>query len=124
MRRSARRRRRALRPPTPQALRSPFETFRREPIPHLAMTIGVEGREGNSVQVYDPANGELKVLDSGNAVFSALAWRKDSSDLAALRSKKDKDFEGESNTVLAWKYLGPKKTIDAPAGKRIVGSRT
>ena len=91
---------------------------------HLAMTIGVEGREGNSVQVYDPANGELKVLDSGNAVFSALAWRKDSSDLAALRSKKDKDFEGESNTVVAWKYLGPKKTIDAPAGKRIVGSRT
>ena len=60
------------------------------------MTIGVEGREGNSVQVYDPARGELKVLDSGNAVFSALAWRKDSNDLAALRSVKNKDFEGES----------------------------
>jgi dipeptidyl aminopeptidase/acylaminoacyl peptidase len=90
----------------------------------LAMIVGVEGREGNSLQLYDPAKGELKVLDSGNALFSALAWRKESSDLAALRSKKDKDFEGESNIVLAWKDLGAKKTIEAAAGKRIVGSRT
>ena len=90
---------------------------------HLAMTIGVDGREGNSVQVYDPAKGELKVLDSGNAVFSSLAWRKDSSDLAAMRSVKNKDFEGESNTVLAWKDLGAKKTGEAEPTKRIVGSR-
>jgi dipeptidyl aminopeptidase/acylaminoacyl peptidase len=91
---------------------------------HLAMTIGVEGREGNSVQVYDPAKGELKVLDSGNAVFSALTWRKESGDLAALRSVKNKDYEGESQVVLAWKDLGAKKTGEAAAPKRIVGSRT
>src|SRR5215510_5730111 len=90
---------------------------------HVAMTIGVEGREGNSLQVYDPATGELKVLDSGNALFSSLVWRKESSDLAALRSKKDKDHEGESNLVLAWKNLGTKMTIEAAAAKRIVGSR-
>ena len=65
---------------------------------HLAMTIGVEGREGNAVQLFDPSRGELKVLDSGNAVFTALAWRKDSADLAALRSVKNKDYEGESYT--------------------------
>src|SRR5262249_7857908 len=80
-------------------------------------------REGNSLQVYDPASGVLRVLDSGNAVFSALSWRKESTDLAALRSKKDKDFDGESNILLAWKGLGPKQTVEAAGGKRIVGSR-
>jgi dienelactone hydrolase len=89
----------------------------------LAMTIGVDGREGNAIQVFDPARGELKVLDSGPAVFTALAWRKGSADLAALRSKKDKEFEGESYTALAWKDLGAKLTAEAPAAKRVVGSR-
>src|SRR5689334_15827663 len=49
----------------------------------LALTIGVEGRVGNALQVFDAARGELKVLDSGSSVFTGLAWRKDSSDLAA-----------------------------------------
>jgi dienelactone hydrolase len=91
---------------------------------HLAMTIGVEGREGNAVQLFDPTRGELKVLDSGNAVFTALAWRKDSADLAALRSKKDKDYEGESYSVLAWKNLGAKTVGEVAAAKRVVSSRT
>ena len=55
---------------------------------NLAMTIGVEGRTGNAIQVFDPKAGSLRVLDSGPAVFTALAWRKESSDLAALRSVK------------------------------------
>src|ERR1700730_14295127 len=88
------------------------------------MTVGVEGRAGNALQLFDPARGELKVLDSGPAVFAALAWRKDSADLAALRSKKDSAYEGESYTILAWKNLGEKRTTDAPTGKRIVESRT
>ncbi len=91
---------------------------------HLAMTIGVEGREGNAVQLFDPTKGELKVHDSGNAVFTALAWRKDSADLAALRSKKDKDYEGESYSVLAWKNLGVKTVGEVAAPKRVVLSRT
>jgi dipeptidyl aminopeptidase/acylaminoacyl peptidase len=91
---------------------------------HLAMTIGVEGREGNAVQLFDPTRGELKVLDSGNAVFTALAWRKDSADLAALRSKKDKDYEGESYSVLAWKNLGVKTVGEVAPPKRLVASRT
>jgi dipeptidyl aminopeptidase/acylaminoacyl peptidase len=90
---------------------------------HLAMIIGVDGREGNAIQLFDPATGALRVLDSGNAVFSSLAWRKDSSDLAALRSVKNKDYEGESRTVLAWKNLGTKAAGDVAAPKRIVGSR-
>ena len=90
---------------------------------HLAMTIGVEGREGNAVQLYDPATGALRVLDSGNAVFGDLVWRKDSSDLAALRSVKNKDYEGESNLVLAWKNLASRRAGEVAAPKRIVGSR-
>ncbi len=91
---------------------------------HLAMTIGVEGREGNAVQVYDPSRGELKVLDSGNAVFTALVWRKDSADLAALRSVKNKDYEGETYIPLAWKNLGTKTAGEVAAPQRVVASRT
>jgi dipeptidyl aminopeptidase/acylaminoacyl peptidase len=90
---------------------------------HLAMTIGVDGREGNAVQLYDPATGALRVLDSGNAVFSSLVWRKDSSDLAALRSLKNPAYEGESHVALAWKNLAPTRTGEVAPPQRIVGSR-
>src|SRR5262249_37083109 len=76
-----------------------------------------------AIQLYDPATGALRVLDSGNAVFSSLVWRKDSSDLAALRSVKNKDFEGESHVVLAWKNLAATRTGEVAPPKRIVGSR-
>jgi dipeptidyl aminopeptidase/acylaminoacyl peptidase len=91
--------------------------------PNLAMTIGVEGRTGNAVQLYDPRTGSLRVLDSGPAVFTALSWRKESNDLAALRSVKKDGFDGESYTVLAWKGLGETKTVKVEAPKRIVSSR-
>ena len=37
---------------------------------NLAMTVGVEGRTGNAIQVFDPKAGSLRVLDSGPAVFT------------------------------------------------------
>jgi len=90
----------------------------------IAMTIGAEGRAGNGLNVFDPAKGDLKIMDSGQAIFTGVAWRKDSSDLAALRSRKDGQYEGESYTVLAWKNLGEKRFTDAPVGKRVVAART
>jgi dipeptidyl aminopeptidase/acylaminoacyl peptidase len=90
---------------------------------NLAITIGVEGRTGNAIQIFDPASGSLKVLDSGPALFTALTWRKESSDLAALRSMKQDGFEGESYTALAWKNLGDKRTAGVSAPKRIVTAR-
>ena len=64
---------------------------------NLAMTIGVEGRTGNAIQIVRSEDRDrCSVLDSGPAVFSALTWRKDSNDLAALRSVKQDGFEGES----------------------------
>lgn len=89
----------------------------------LAMTIGVEGRAGNAVQVFDAARGELRTLDSGPSVYTGLAWRKDSADLAVLRSKKDAAYEGESYSALAWRDLVEKRTGDIAAPQRIVGSR-
>jgi len=89
----------------------------------LAMTIGVENRVGNALQIFDPKSGLLKVLDSGPALFAALSWRKDSSDLAALRSVKQDGYEGESYIALAWKNLGEKHTTKIDAPKRIVPSR-
>ena len=44
----------------------------------LAMVVHAEGDLGRSVQLYDPATGLLRVLDSGGASYSGLAWRKDS----------------------------------------------
>lgn len=90
---------------------------------HLAMIIGAENRVGNGVQLFDAAASTLKVLDSGNASFSNLTWRKDSSDLAALRSKRDRAYDGDSHIVLAWQNVAAKKTADVPAPQRIVSSR-
>jgi dipeptidyl aminopeptidase/acylaminoacyl peptidase len=90
----------------------------------LAMTIGVEGRTGNAVQVFDPKSGSLRVLDSGAALFTGLAWRKDSNDLAALRSFKQDGYDSESYAVLAWKALGEKRSAKVEAPQRLVGTRT
>jgi len=90
---------------------------------NLAMAIGVDGRTGNSLQVFDPRSGTLHVLDSGAALFTALTWRKESSDLAALRSVKQDGYEGESYIVESWKGLGEKRSAHVDAPRRIVSSR-
>lgn len=90
---------------------------------NLAMTIGAENRVGNGIQIYDAASRTINVLDSGDASFSNLTWRKDSSDLAALKSKRDRAYEGDSHIVIAWHNLAAKKTADIPAPQRILSSR-
>ncbi len=97
--------------------------------PLLAMTISAEGKAGNGVQVYDPATGTIRVVDSGAAVYTGLAWRKDSSDLAALRTKTDDRFEDETCVLLAWRNITERLAYDPgsderfPPGKRIIKSR-
>jgi dipeptidyl aminopeptidase/acylaminoacyl peptidase len=90
---------------------------------NLAMTIGVEGRTGNALQVFEPRAGSLRVLDNGPAIFTALVWRKESNDLAALRSVKQDGYEAESYIALAWKNLGDKLTTHVDAPQRIVSTR-
>ena len=90
---------------------------------NLAMTIGVDGRTGNAIQVFDPHAGSLRALDNGPALFTALTWRKESGDLAALRSVKNEAYEGESYLALAWRNLGDKLTTKVDAPQRIVSTR-
>ena len=72
----------------------------------LAFTIDADGRTGNGVQLFDPQTGVLRVLDSGEATFSGLAWRERGDDLACFRSRADEAHEEDTQVVLAWRGLG------------------
>ena len=98
----------------------------------LALTISAVGKTGNGVQLYDPATGVLRVLDSSPSIYSGLVWRKDSADLAAFRAKTDDKKDGPAQAVLAWTDLGKAerlRTYDPaadkafPAGMRTVSTR-
>jgi dipeptidyl aminopeptidase/acylaminoacyl peptidase len=99
----------------------------------LAITISAEDKTGNGVQLFDPETSALRVLDSSAAVYSALAWRKESADLAVLKSTTDDRREGPSHIALAWTHLGisseaphvydPARDSTFPAGMRTVAYR-
>ncbi len=72
----------------------------------LALAIASPDKTGNGVQIFDTATGTLRALDSSNSNYSGLVWRKDSADLAALRSKADEKYEGDNHVLLAWSGLG------------------
>ena len=71
----------------------------------LALAIDAEGKAGNGVQLYDPQTGGLRLLDSGDAVYTGVAWRAKSDDLAVFKSHTDERYEEDTNTVLAWRGL-------------------
>jgi dienelactone hydrolase len=99
----------------------------------LAIAIATEDKTGNGVQLLDPENGLLKSLDSSAAVYSGLAWRKESADLAVLRSKADDRRDGPTHSILAWTHVGesaqkqhvydPGSDARFPPGLRIVSFR-
>lgn len=69
----------------------------------LAMTIDVDGRTGNGVQLLDARTGAIKSLDASQNHYAGLQWRAKSNDLAALRSRADSAFNDTSYTVMAWR---------------------
>ncbi len=71
----------------------------------LALLIQTDDNSGNAIMLLDPTTGSLRVLDSSEATYRRLAWRKKSADLATLRCSKRKGFEGEGCALLAWKGL-------------------
>jgi dipeptidyl aminopeptidase/acylaminoacyl peptidase len=98
----------------------------------LALAISAVGKTGNGVQLYDPATGVLRVLDSSPSIYSGLVWRKDSADLAAFRAKTDDKKDGPTQAVLAWTDLGKTERLRMydpaadkafPAGMRTVSTR-
>lgn len=72
----------------------------------LAMLVDAEGRAGNGVQVYDPATGILRTLDSESTRYTGISWREESDDLAVLRARVDSAYEDSTHVILAWRRLG------------------
>ncbi len=71
----------------------------------LALSIATGTDVGNGVQLYDAATGTLRPLDASGSSYRSLAWRDDSRDLAALRSRGDASADGTAYDVLAWREL-------------------
>jgi dipeptidyl aminopeptidase/acylaminoacyl peptidase len=94
----------------------------------LALVISAAGKTGNGVQLFDPASGVLRVLDSSASIYTAPVWRKDAADLAVLRATTDDKKEGSNYVVLAWTGLGKGerlRTFDPASGKGLpAGMRT
>lgn len=91
----------------------------------LAMAISAADKAGNGLQLLNPATQVLRVLDSGASIYSMLSWRKDSADLAALKSKTDEKREGPTHVALAWKNLGAsreQKHVFDPAASGTFGA--
>jgi dipeptidyl aminopeptidase/acylaminoacyl peptidase len=99
----------------------------------LALAIGAQDKAGNGIQVFDPASGSLRVLDSAAATYVGLTWRKDTDDLTVLRSKTAERRDGPTHELLAWRGLAggspkamaydPTAGQAFPAGKRTVAFR-
>ena len=98
----------------------------------LATIIATESGTGNGIQLFEPPSGVLRVLDSSSSSYHRLAWRKDSDDLAVLRTLEDEQHEDETNIVLAWKDLSsaperfvydPSADSEFPTDARIVDFR-
>ena len=98
----------------------------------LAMAIDVDGRTGNGVQVLNTKTGAIRSLDASDALYTGLAWRPHSDDLAAMRSKPDSAFADTAFAVIAWHGVGAtatKQTYDFsndrsfPAGERVASYR-
>jgi dipeptidyl aminopeptidase/acylaminoacyl peptidase len=97
----------------------------------LAMVIDAEGQAGNGVQIFEPATGTLRTLESRSARYGSLVWREDDDDLAVLRVRADTArYEDSTHVVLAWRDLAarrptsfvfdPDSTAGFPADSRIV----
>lgn len=72
----------------------------------LAFTIAAEERTGNGIQLFDPATGSLRVLDSAAARYLGLGWRKDADDLVVLRSRTEEKKDGANYAIVAWTGVG------------------
>lgn len=71
----------------------------------LAMTIATGTTMGNGIQVHDAASGRLRSLDGSASTYRALAWRRNSADLVALRSDAAAGATGTRHLLLAWRAV-------------------
>jgi dienelactone hydrolase len=101
--------------------------------PLLALAINAEEKVGNGVQLLNPETSALQVLDSAAEGYVGLAWRKESDDLAVLRTFSNERRDGSSHVAIAWSQASgtkPQRHLYDPAadpsfapGTRIVAFR-
>jgi len=72
----------------------------------FAYTVDAAEKFGNGVYVLDPATGTTRALNTGPAIYDALAWSNEGSNLVALRGDKSKEMRQRENVLLAWSDLG------------------
>ena len=75
----------------------------------LAMTIDVDGKTGNGVQLLEAATGNIRSLDATDGQYVNLLWRPHASDLAVFRSRADSAFADTSFAVVTWSGLASGK---------------
>lgn len=63
----------------------------------------------NSLQLFDPAKGQLRTLETSNEEYATLVWRDDAMDLAVMREMKHVGKEDVSHLLLAWRDLDKDK---------------
>lgn len=71
----------------------------------FAYTIDAADKFGNGVYVLDPATGTTRPLNTGSAIYDALTWSAEGTNLAALRGDKSKELRQRENVLLAWSGL-------------------
>lgn len=99
----------------------------------LAMTIDVDGKTGNGLQLLNASTGSIRSLDASDAHYTNLQWRARSEDLVVFRSRVDSAFADTSFTVIAWRTVGaaqPTRQLydfatdkSFPAGMRVAAYR-
>ncbi|WP_027076659.1 S9 family peptidase [Maribacter antarcticus] len=96
----------------------------------LAMIVETKDSIANGIQLYDPNQGILKVLDQSAQIYSHLEWGEKSDYLFAIKAIKKERSEEESYQLLHWKdfsklnpifsNFNPNKTKSFPDAIRIL----
>ncbi len=71
----------------------------------LAFTTETTDKIGNSVMLFDSRTQTTQILDTKEAAYSDLGWRRKSEDLVVLRSTEDKAFSEDNREILVWRGL-------------------
>jgi dipeptidyl aminopeptidase/acylaminoacyl peptidase len=69
----------------------------------LAMIMETKDSISNAIQLYNPKEGIIKVLDQSKHVYSGLEWGEESDYLFAMKSVEDKNSKDHSYQLMLWK---------------------
>jgi dipeptidyl aminopeptidase/acylaminoacyl peptidase len=83
----------------------------------LAMTIDARDQSNNAIQLRNMSNAALLSLDTGKAVYQAMAWTEKGDGLIVLKGIEDKVYEGKLYSILGFTNFAsgtPEKVVFDP----------